>query len=90
MKNVEIEFEDEIVWDGECLSVWARILTRRVLCEIPRDTVHQIRFYSDAISREISKDRRDIVHRLKPIILAKLERAEGHIVRIQPSDAIGI
>lgn len=84
-----IMLEKEIGWDGELLSVWAIRADLRVLCEIPRDTIHAIRYYSDALSREIARDRTDIISRLRPSLLKKLQAADEHVVRLQPSDVLG-
>jgi hypothetical protein len=81
-----IQLENEIHWDGERLSVWAVTPKHRILCEIPRDTIHHIRLYSDAITREIARDREEIIDRLRPYVIAKVAAANGSSVRLQPSD----
>ena len=44
---------DEVTWDGQALLVEAVTENGRVMCRVPRETIHQLRHYSDAISREI-------------------------------------
>jgi hypothetical protein len=68
----DIQFEDEIEWDGKNLSVWATTHFGRVLCEIPRDTIHMLSIYNDATEREIKRDRQDIFERLRPALVAKI------------------
>jgi hypothetical protein len=47
----------------------------RVICRVPRETIHKLRPYSDAIGREIHLERHNIVERLAPFLMAKLSRA---------------
>jgi hypothetical protein len=65
---------DEITWDGQALLVSAATENGRVVCRVPRETIHQLRHYSDAISREIKLERRNIVEKLAPFLVAKLSR----------------
>jgi hypothetical protein len=60
----EIKLENDVQWDGECLLVWAVGPNSRIRCEIPRETIHHIRLYSDAITREIARDKEEIIDRL--------------------------
>jgi hypothetical protein len=66
-----IHFENEIGWDGERLSVWAVTHRGRILCEVPRSTIHALSIYNDAIEREIERDRHEIFERLRPALVAK-------------------
>jgi hypothetical protein len=72
---VDIRFENEIQWDGEKLSVWAATRRGRIMCRIPRDTIHVLGIYNDAIEREIYRDRQDIFERLRPALIAKIQNA---------------
>jgi hypothetical protein len=68
----DIRFENEIKWDGKSLSVFAVTHRGRVLCKVPRDTIHMLRIYNDATEREIERDRQDIFERLRPALVAKI------------------
>ena len=52
-----VQFDSEIGWDGNSLTVWATVNGCRVFCEIPRSTIHGLLLLSDEISWEISRDR---------------------------------
>jgi hypothetical protein len=81
------EFSSQIVWDGQALYVEASTDIGRVICKVPRDTVHVIRLYSDAIEREIFQERHRIVQKLDPFLRAKLLFAEaGQVIELLPSD----
>ncbi len=66
---------DEIAWDGQALLVAATTDNGPVTCRVPRETIHVLRLYSDIIGREIEIERRKIVERLAPFLIAKLSRA---------------
>ncbi len=66
---------DDIAWDGEALLVTGATENGRVVCRVPRDTIHKLHPYSDAISREIKLKRQDIVKGLAPFLMAKLSEA---------------
>lgn len=90
----DVQFEDVIEWDGNSLSVWAVTHRGRVLCEVPRDTIHTLSIYNDAIGREIQRDRRDILERLQPALIAKIAQAtlasvSTEIVPLFPEDLSG-
>jgi hypothetical protein len=70
----DIQFDNEIAWDGERLSVLAVTHRGRIVCEIPRDTIHMLSIYNDATEREIKRDRQDIFERLRPALVAKVVR----------------
>jgi hypothetical protein len=81
------KFSDQINWDGQALYVEAATGFGRVTCKVPRDTVHVIRLYSDAIGREIYQDRHQIVQKLAPFLQAKLSFAEaGQVIELLPCD----
>jgi hypothetical protein len=47
--------------------------------EVPRDTIHTLSLYNDAIEREIDRDRRDMIERLRPALVAKIvDKAIDH------------
>ena len=71
---MEARLLDEIVWDGHALLVAAATENGRVICRVPRETIHKLRPYSDAISREINLERQIIVERLAPFLMAKLSQ----------------
>ena len=58
------EFSNQIDWDGKTLYIEAATDVGRVTCKVPRDTVHVIRLYSDAIGREIYLESYRIVQTL--------------------------
>jgi len=81
------EFSNQIDWDGDALYFEAATDIGQVICKVPRDTVHVIRLYSDAIGREIFLERHRIVQRLAPSLRAKLSFAEaGQMIELLPSD----
>jgi len=81
------EFSDQIDWDGQALYIEAATDFGRVTCKVPRDTVHVIRLYSDAIGREIYLERHRIVQKLAPFLRAKLAFAEaGQVIELLPCD----
>jgi len=81
------EFSDDIRWDGEALYVRAATDGGPVTCKVPRDTVHVIRLYADALGREIYRDRHQIIEKLAPFLRAKLLLAEtGRPIELLPSE----
>jgi hypothetical protein len=82
-----VEFSSQIDWDGQALYFEAATEIGRVTCRVPRDTVHVIRLYSDAIGREIYLERHRIVQKLAPFLRAKLSFVEaGETIELLPSD----
>jgi hypothetical protein len=55
---------------------------RRVLCQIPRETIHEIPAFNDIISREIVRDREEIIERLRAAIHSKVARTDGKLVQL--------
>jgi hypothetical protein len=80
----DIRFENEIAWDGRSLSVWAVTESGRILCKIPRGTVHALSIYNDAIEREIKRDRNDIFQILRPALVAKVAQVALDAVATNP------
>lgn len=73
-----------VEWDG---AGHASTGVGQALCRIPRDTIHAIPFYSDAIEREIRSERHSILQRLTPALRAKLAVAgSSEWVELLPSD----
>ena len=70
---VSVEFEPKIGWDGTSLSRWAVIGGNRVHIKLPREMIHSIPIYNDAIGSEIERYKADIFERLKPKLLAYLD-----------------
>jgi hypothetical protein len=81
-----VQFDSEISWDGNSLTVWANVNGSRVFCEIPRSTIHGVSPLSDAISWEISRDRAAIFNRLRPAVVAKIVRSRDNSIRLYSSD----
>jgi hypothetical protein len=78
---------DEITWDGQALMVAAATDDGRVICRVPRETIHVLSIYSDSIGREIELERRKIVEKLAPFLIAKVSQAEaGETAELLPSD----
>ena len=44
---------DQVTWDGQALLVPGTTESGQVVCRVPRNTIHMLRLYSDAIGREI-------------------------------------
>jgi hypothetical protein len=81
------EFSNQIDWDGQALYIEAATEVGRVTCKVPRDTVHVIRLYSDAIGREIYLERHRIVQKLAPFLQTKLLFARaGQMIELLPCD----
>jgi hypothetical protein len=82
-----VEFSKQVDWDGQALYIEAATDVGRVTCKVPRDTIHVIRLYSDAIGREIYLERHRIVEKLAPFLRAKLPFAEtGQVIELLPCD----
>jgi len=81
-----VQFENEIRWDGNNLSVWATVDGSRIFCEIPRSTIHEALLFGAAIAREIGRDRAEIFDRLRPAVVAKIARTRDSSIRLHPSD----
>jgi hypothetical protein len=86
---VSLIFENDYSWDGSSLSVSARTKDGTVRCVVPRDAIHCIPVYNDAIGREIERDASDIMDRLKPYFLRKLTRGEGYFPNFNRTLEIG-
>jgi hypothetical protein len=84
----EVQFESEIHWDGNSLSVWAVNDGARLLCTIPRATIHEVPPFGDAISREIARDRSEILDRLRPALVLKISRGALGPLELLPTDLI--
>lgn len=67
-----IEFVGEIEWDGKAIVVGAATPFGHVSCRIPRETIHALPIYSDALDREIRLERHLILERLAPALCAKI------------------
>jgi hypothetical protein len=80
----DIQFENEIEWDGDSLSVWAVTHRGRIGCEIPRNTIHMLSIYNDATEREIKRDRQDIFERLRPALVAKIVQNALDAISVDP------
>lgn len=65
---------DEITWDGQALLVAAATENGHVICRVTGETIHALRIYSDIIGREIQLERRNIVDKLAPFLIAKLSQ----------------
>jgi hypothetical protein len=78
---------DDIIWDGQALLVAASTENGHVTCRVPRETIHALRMYADAISREIQTERHSIVEKLAPFLIAKLSQAAaGEAPELLPCD----
>jgi hypothetical protein len=77
-----VQFDSEIGWDGNSLTVWATVNGSRVFCEIPRSTIHGVPLLSD----EISRDRAAIFDSLRPAVVAKIVRSRDKSIRLHSSD----
>lgn len=66
---------DQVTWDGQAPLVPATTDSGQVVCKVPRNTIHMLRLYSDAIGREIHLERHRIAEKLAPFLTAKLSQA---------------
>jgi hypothetical protein len=57
---IEVRLEYDIQWDGKASAIWVIGGNRRVLCKIPRETIHKISTFNDIISREILRTGRKL------------------------------
>ncbi|MDA9426960.1 MULTISPECIES: hypothetical protein [Bradyrhizobium] len=81
----DVEFVGEIEWDGKAIVVGAATPFGHVSCRIPRETIHALPVYSDALEREIRLERHLILERLAPALRAKISRsAAGEPVDLWP------
>jgi hypothetical protein len=69
---MSVEFEPKIEWDGTSLSRWAVVGGNRIHIQLPREMIHSIPIYNDAIGWEIERYKADIFERLKPKLFADL------------------
>lgn len=81
-----VDFENDVQWDGTCITVWAGTERGRIKCVIPRTTIHAIPLFSDAITREIERDRKEIVDRLRSRLVKKIAAAESDTVELHSCD----
>jgi hypothetical protein len=87
--EMAVQLLDDIVWDGQALLVGALTQHGTVTCTVPRETIHTLRIYSDIIGREIQLERRNIVQKLAPFLIAKLsEAAPSHLLQLLPSEVV--
>ena len=68
---------ESIVWDGTSLSTIVAIDNRRVTCVIPRETIHTLPVYGDALGWEIDRHKLDIFERVKAVLESKLQSTSG-------------
>ncbi|RTE92017.1 hypothetical protein [Bradyrhizobium sp. LVM 105] len=81
----DIEFVGEVEWDGKAIVIRAVTPSGHVSCRIPRETIHAIPIYSDALEREIRLERRLILERLAPALCAKISTSgAGELVNLWP------
>lgn len=86
----DIGFVDEIEWDGKALFIKATTEFGHVPCRIPRETIHALRLYSDAIEREIRLERQLILEQLAPALRAKISAlTAGRPVELWPWEVSG-
>jgi hypothetical protein len=72
-------------WDGQALLTTGVTENGPVTCRVPRQTIHKLRLYSDAIGREIQLERQKIVEKLAPFLIAKLSQtAVGEALELLP------
>jgi hypothetical protein len=80
---------DEITWDGQALLVAAAIENGQVICRVPREMIHALGIYSDIIGREIQLERRNILEKLAPFLIAELSQdAAGATPELLPWDVL--
>lgn len=70
---MDIEFDEEIDWNGRALTRWATVDGRRIQFFLQREMIHDTPIYNDLIEREIKRYRFEIFDRLKPRLLATLK-----------------
>jgi hypothetical protein len=75
---MSIPAEMEIEWDGQELLITIQTDTGSVLCTVPRDTIHGISIYNDAVGWEIERYKADIFDRLKRAVSNKINLAANN------------
>jgi hypothetical protein len=88
MKSLQID--SNIEWDGERLSALVSSAHGQFLCIVPREAIHAISIYNDAVGWEIDRYRNDIFDRLKAAIYRKSssgQRINGQL-QLNASDVI--
>jgi hypothetical protein len=86
---MSLPIEKGIEWNGHELSITIQTDTGPVVCTVPRETIHGISIYNDAVSWEIERYKSDIFDRLKHALSAKIISAahlEHGSVRLSVSD----
>jgi hypothetical protein len=82
-----MRIEGEIAWDGQALSALVTAGGDPILCIVPREIVHGVSPYLDAIDREIERDKAEILDRMGPIIRWKIDSGlidrTGPVARLQ-------
>jgi len=68
---------ESIVWDGSSLSTIVAINDRHVTCVIPRETIHALSNFGDAVGWEIDRHKLDIFERVKVVLENKLQSTSG-------------
>ena len=66
---------DEITCDGQALLVAAATEYGHMVCRVSRETIHALRIYSDVIGRELQLERRSVVEKYVPLLIASLSQA---------------
>jgi hypothetical protein len=81
---------ESIFWDGTSLSAIIADGNRRITCMIPRDTVHALSVYNDAVGWEIDRHKQDIFERVKAVLENKLKQTtsapENIHLNLAPAD----
>jgi hypothetical protein len=73
---------ETIVWDGQELRTTIVTENGRVTCTIPREVIHGLPSYSDALGWEIDRHKSDIFQRVQSVLLAKLRHNDVSSDRI--------
>jgi len=66
-------FESDIKWctKTQTLSGWTTVRGAQVHIRVPRDMIHSIPMYNDAVEWEIEQYKSDIIQRLGPYLVAQ-------------------
>ena len=84
--SAEIQFDSDIQWDGNHLSVWAVNKGARILCGFHAQQFTNLPPSGDVLTREIARDRVEIFDRLRATLTAKIVRESSSPVELRPTD----
>jgi hypothetical protein len=68
-----ITFDEEVHWSGFVLSLWANRGDERILGQVERSTINELKDFKHATAPNIRESARQIAATLQPIFAKKIE-----------------